>query len=249
MKKFFAILLAFILVLSLAACHEESGVLDEIKTYEIASHVHSLDIEINAANFTIVYADRFKIESNLKNLSVSENGGVLKIVDKIKSNVTYTDAMLTLHLPRDITFDDVNIKTGAANLTADSLSTNSLTLKLGAGNAEFGCLNAYRYAEIEGGAGQITVHDGILQNLSLEWGVGRLDLTAALSGESDLVLGVGESNITLIGSPDDYTLDVDEGIGSITIDRDFGSDHGGNGQNQVEIEGGIGNANISFRAK
>ena len=237
------------LVFSLAACHEESGVLDEIKTYEIASHVHSLDIEINAANFTIVYADSFKIESNLKNLSVSENGGVLKIVDKIKGNVTYTDAMLTLHLPRDITFEDVNIKTGAASLAADSLSTNSLTLKLGAGNAEFGCLNAYQYAEIKGGAGQITVHDGILQNLSLEWGVGRLDLTAALSGESDLVLGVGESNITLIGSPDDYTLDVEEGIGSITIDRDFGSDHGGNGQNQVEIEGGIGNANVSFRSK
>jgi hypothetical protein len=93
------------------------------------------------------------------------------------------------------------------------------------------------------------VHDGILQNLSLEWGVGRLDLTAALSGESDLVLGVGESNITLIGSPDDYTLDVDEGIGSITIDRASGSDHGGNGQNQVEIEGGIGSASISFRSK
>jgi DUF4097 and DUF4098 domain-containing protein YvlB len=142
MKKFVAILSAFMLVLTLTACHEESGVLGEIITYEITSDIHALDIEINAANFTIVYADRFQIESNLKNLSVSENGGVLKIVDKIKSNVTYTDAMLTLHLPRDITFEDVNIKTGAANLTADSLSANSLTLKLGAGNAEFGCLNA-----------------------------------------------------------------------------------------------------------
>lgn len=249
MKKCIAIILALALVLTLAGCHEESGVLDEIKTYDITSDIHSLDIEINAANFTIVYTDRFKIESNLKNLSVSVNGGVLKIVDRIKSNVTYTDAMLTLSLPRDITFEDVEIKTGAANLAADSLSTNSLTLKLGAGNVEFGCLNAYEDAEIKGGAGQITVHDGILENLSLEWGVGRLDLTAALSGESDLVLGVGESNITLIGSSDDYTLDVEEGIGSITIDRASGSGNGGIGQNQVEIQGGIGDANISFRSK
>lgn len=247
MKKYIAILLAFILVLSLAACHEESGVLDEIKTYEITSDIHALDIEINAANFKIEYGNQFFVESNLKNLSVSERGGVLKLVDEIRSSVTYTDAMLTLHLPHGISLEEVKIETGAANVTADTLSADSLKLELGAGNVEFGCLNANQHAQIEGGAGQITVKDGTLQNLSLEWGVGRLDLTAALTGESELTLGVGESDITLIGSPDDYTLDVEEGIGSITIERPTGS--GNNGQNQVEIVGGVGNAIITFLSK
>lgn len=245
MKKFVAILLVFTLVLTLAACHEESGVLDEIKTYEITSNIHALDIEINAADFKIEYGNQFFVESNLKNLSVSERGGILKVVDKIRSSVTYTDAMLTLHLPHGISLEEVKIETGAANVTADTLSADFLKLELGAGNVEFGCLNANQHAQIEGGAGQITVSSGTLQDLSLRLGVGRLDLTAALLGESKLNLGVGESKITLIGDRDDYEIDIQEGIGSITLSEDIVL-NSGMGQHHVQINGGIGSADLSL---
>lgn len=245
MKKFVAILLVFTLLLTLAACHEESGVLDEIRTYEITSNIHTLDLEINAANFKIVYGDRFCVESNLKNLSVSEKDGVLKVVDKIRSNVTYTDAMLTLRLPQDISLEKVKIATGAANVTADTLSADSLTLELGAGNVEFGCLNATRRAQIKGGAGQITVSSGTLQDLSLVLGVGRLDLTTALPGESELTLGVGEAKITLVGDRDDYEIDIQEGLGSINLDEEILL-NSAMGQHHVQISGGLGSAELSL---
>ena len=79
-------------------------------------------------------------------------------------------------------------------------------------------------------------------------GVGELNLSAALLGDSDLTLGVGASNLTLIGSRDDYKIEIEKGLGSITVDGESVSDFGtsGNGQNNVEIKGGVGAINLNF---
>ena len=250
MKKYIVTILVFLL-LALASCANENVVLDDSQTYEITSDIHSLDIQINAADFKIVSADDFSVESNLKYLSVSEKDGVLKIVDEAKSNSNYTNAILTLYVPNGIVFHDVDIETGAAKMTVDTLSASTVELKLGAGDVRFESLNASANVDIEGGAGQITIVSGTLNNLSLEMGIGELNLTAAVLGESDLKFGVGESNVTLIGSKDDYKVDIEKGLGNVTVDGenviDFGSI--GNGQNHIKFEGGIGTINLKFQEK
>ena len=251
MKKYIVTILVFLLLLSLASCANENVVLDDSQTYEITSDIHSLDIQINAADFKIVSADDFSVESNLKYLSVSEKDGVLKIVDEAKGNSNYTNAILTLYVPNGIVFHDVDIETGAAKMTVDTLSASSVELKLGAGDVRFESLNASANVDIEGGAGQITIVSGTLNDLSLEMGIGELNLTAAVLGESDLKFGVGESNVTLIGSKDDYKVDIEKGLGNVTVDGenviDFGSI--GNGQNHIKFEGGIGTINLKFQEK
>ena len=54
---------------------------------------------------------------------------------------------------------------------------------------------------------------------------------------------------TLIGSKDDYKVDVEKGLGSISVDGKNVSDLGnsGNGQRHIHIEGGIGAVRIVFR--
>ena len=251
MKKYIVTILVFLLLLALASCANENVVLDDSQTYEITSDIHSLDIQINAADFKIKHGDAFSVESNLKYLSVSEKNGVLTIVDEAKSSSNYSNAILTLYVPNGIVFDDVYITTGAAKLTVDTLSANSLELKLGAGDVRFESLNASSNADIKGGAGQITIASGILNDLSLEMGIGELNLTASVLGESDFKFGFGESNVTLIVGKDDYKVDIEKGIGNITVDgktvTDFGSI--GNGQNHIEIEGGVGTINLKFREK
>ena len=249
MKKYIVTILVFLLLLSLASCANENVVLDDSQTYEITSDIHSLDIQINAADFKIKHGDAFSVESNLKYLSVSEKNGVLTIVDEAKSSSNYSNAILTLYVPNGIVFDDVYITTGAAKLTVDTLSANSLELELGAGDVRFESLNASSNADIKGGAGQITIASGTLNDLTLEMGMGELDLSVALLGNSDLEFGVGESNLTLIGSKDDYKVDVEKGLGSISVDgknvSDFGSS--GNGPSHIHIEGGIGAVHIVFQ--
>ena len=62
---------------------------------------------------------------------------------------------------------------------------------------------------------------------------------------------IDRSFISLIGSKDDYKVDIDKGIGNITVDgktvTDFGSS--GNGQNHIEINGGVGTINLNFKEK
>lgn len=250
MKRIITVIISAILLVCLVACNKQDVVLDEAKTYEITSEIHSLDIRISAADFKIQHGDEISVESNLKYLSVSEKDGVLTIVDEEK-NYNDSDAMLTLYVPNDMVFDEVDITTGAAKMTVGTLSANSLKLKLGAGDVQIESLNASSDADIEGGLGQITIASGTLNDLTLKMGMGELNLSAAVLGESDLKFGVGESNVTLIGSKDDYKVDIEKGLGSITVDGKTVTDYGssGNGQNHIEIEGGVGTVNLKFQEK
>ena len=83
----------------------------------------------------------------------------------------------------------------------------------------------------------IAVFAGMLRNLTLEMGIGALEF------------GIGTSYLTLLGSKDDYRVAVTKGLGSVCLDGqdilDFGS--AGNGENHIEIAGGVGDVHISFR--
>ena len=251
MKKILFCLMLMILALPLVACGKRDAVMDEAKTYEISSEIHSLKIELSAADFVIREADSFSVESNLKYLSVTEKDGVLRIVDEANRHGNYKNGpMLTLSVPSGTKFRDVHIFTGAAKMTVDTLSARSLDLDLGAGDVKIGSLYINSEADIDGGAGAITILDGEISNLDLQMGVGSLNVTVALRGDSDLEMGVGESSLTLLGSKDDYTVEIEKGLGSITVDGESVSDFGsGSGESSVDIEGGVGAIHLNFLEK
>ena len=231
----------------------EADATGELKTYAVASGISELNIHINAADITIKEGSAFSVESNLKNLTVEEKNGCLILKDlttiKLNGSNTYQDAVLTIYVPAGTVFDSINLKTGAGRVSAGELLAETVDIELGAGDAWIDTLVASKSADIEGGAGRITISGGALHNLDLDMGVGQLNLTAALSGECQLELGVGESNITLLGSRADYALDIEKGIGEVRVDgkpvSDFGSS--GNGTAEVEIHGGIGAIYVEFK--
>lgn len=223
---------------------------DDLKTYEIdpSANIVSLDIEIGAADFAIKEADAFLVESNLKNLTIEQKNGTLTIKEKTKFG-RYNGATLTLYIPMDKRLQKADIETGAGRFTADSLIVNELTLELGAGEVYLKKISADSSSHIAGGAGKLTIADGTLCNLELEMGVGQLNLTATLYGNNELDLGVGETNITLIGPEENYSVDIEKGLGGITVDGKSVSSYGksGNGQSRVDIDGGIGAIHLNFK--
>lgn len=229
----------------------DDPILDEAVTYNPTQEISSLEIELSAADFKIVVGEELKAETNLRYFSVSYDDGMLVMRDQTKGKLDRADAMkakFTLYLPEDMVFDEVSIKAGAAKMTVEKLSAGSVNIELGAGDAHFEQLNASSKIEINGGAGQLTVSDGTLNNLTLDFGAGELNLTAALRGENELSFGAGEANITLIGGKDDYKVDITKGIGSITVDGSSVKDYScGSGENQVEIDGGVGAINLNFK--
>ena len=230
----------------------DDAVTENMKTYSVSTEIRNLDIVINAADLYIKEGEAFSVESNLKNLKVDDDNGRLTIKDLTKNKLfggySYEKAVLTIYVPTGTVFENVNLTTGAGRLTVDNMYAETIDFELGAGEVSIGALVATKSADIDGGAGRITVSGGALKNLDMDMGVGELNLTSSLSGECKLDMGVGNSNITLIGNKDDYKLDLEKGIGSISIDGKNVSDfsNSGNGTNEVEINGGVGAINVRF---
>lgn len=227
----------------------DDAVTEDIKTYSVSADIQSLEVKINAADFTIKQGESFAVESNLKHLTVEDKNGVLTIKETKKYSKTYTGAVLTLYVPVGTVFDRADIATGAGRFTVDQLSAGTMKFELGAGEVTIDTLTATTAIDIDGGAGKITISGGALHNLDLDMGVGQLNLTSALTGEGDFDLGIGESNITVIGNKDDYKLDIEKGIGNITVDGTSVSNikGQGNGNNGIEVSGGIGAINLNFK--
>ena len=220
----------------------------ENRIYDVEGNVKRLEIEIKAADFQIVTGDGFSVESNLKNLNFRQTGERLILTDKrIIGNPDYEDARLIITVPEGTVFSELDITVGAGRFTADILSGQDVSLELGAGEVYIGSLYATREADIEGGAGKITIDGGSVSDLQLDMGVGELVLRSEIS-DGELDLGVGEARITLLGEREDYALELNRGIGSITLDGEPLSIGGrfGNGDRRVEINGGVGSVFVDF---
>ena len=94
----------------------------------------------------------------------------------------------------------------------------------------------------------MTINGGGLANLDFDMGVGKVVLTSALTGEGKIDYGVGELSLTLIGSAEDYRIELDKGIGEALLDGQKMADDTvyGQGKNTLEIDGGVGSMNIRF---
>lgn len=257
--KYGAIALAAVLVVSilsgifsavgvLGVLFEGKGVAQDVTDYAVSQNITALDISIGAADLTVETADRFYVKSNLKNIKVTEENGALCIREKDSFATSYNGAVLTVGIPEGFHFTSIRMETGAGVFEADFLSAEVVSLELGAGSVKIGQLYATQKAEIEGGAGELTVGGGSIRNLDLDMGVGQLKLTAALPGDSQLDMGVGEANLKLLGTQEEYRIEIEKGIGQVTVDG-ASVDGGvyGSGVNDVEISGGVGAIHIDFQ--
>ncbi len=222
----------------------------EMTEYTVSDGIRRLEIDINAADFTVKQGDKFSVRSNLEHLTVEDRDGtlVIKEADSI-FGYSYNGAVLELCIPEQTLFESVKLNAGAGKLTVECIAADSVDFDFGAGEVYIERLEVSENADIDGGAGKITVMQGSLNDLDFDMGVGELNFTAELNGQSEFDLGVGETNIKLLGEQSDYSIDVEKGIGSITVDGVVIADDTvvGTGESTVDISGGVGAINIKFK--
>lgn len=224
---------------------------DEMTTHIIGNNFTSLSVNISAAELEIKTGENFGIETNNRYLRYKENGEILKIHETKPFFASRKGMKVTLTIPKETVFDYADIDAGAGKVTIDELLANSLNIELGAGELKVGRLDAMHKAEIDGGAGSVTIMGGRLNNADIDMGVGELNLTSELDGKSSIDYGVGETNLVLLGTDDDYKIKLDKGIGDAWLAGKKMSDDSvyGGGSRRVEIDGGIGALNITFKPK
>ena len=223
----------------------------EMKTYAVTETVKNLEIDLSGARLEIKTGDRFSVESDHKYLRVENADGTLAIKeDRPAFGFSTEGVQVILTVPENFTFEKTAISTGAGMVKVDTLSSQRLSLDLGAGEVDIGTLTATDRASINGGAGELRIDGGELADLDLNIGVGEADLESRLTGNCSIDYGVGELNLTLTGTPDDYCITLDKGVGKATLDGAKMSEDivYGNGETSIEIDGGVGAMKIEFTA-
>jgi len=259
--KYCAIALAVFIVISIMAGIASlfglisNVIVDEPKTTDFKNlnlnkDANVLDISIKATDLNIVVGSELKLETNNEYIKESRNNNRLTITES-KHNILANkeNKTLTLFVPEDFVFDVVSINNGAGDININILNAKNLFLDLGAGNVNMSNINVNREAEINGGAGDLDIKDSNINNLELDLGVGNVNLTSVLRGESEINTGVGETKINVLGKIEDYELEIDKGIGNVTVDGvSINSEYRyGHGLNHIDIDGGMGNIDVTFQ--
>jgi len=224
---------------------------NETTDFTVSDGIKNLDIEISAADLVIVSGESFSLTSNLKYLSVSENGDTLRVSESKRLVGNRSGATLTLTLPKDTTLERIEISTGAGRLTADKLSAERISLDLGAGAVTLNEITSTVETEINGGTGNIVIGGGSLPDADIDIGVGKLTLKAELLGDTNIDCGVGSTEIVVLGTKEDYRVEIDKGLGSATFDGIPMADGiaYGSGSNRIDIDSGVGSMSLSFSEK
>ena len=192
------------------------------------------------------------MESNLEKLEVTQANGTLVIRQETVLGWNPPHASLVLTVPDGAVLDSVRMFTGAGRVVVEALSARNIYLELGAGEARLERLTALNSAEIHGGAGKIAINGSELWNLELEMGMGQLEMTAALRGECELDLGVGETVLTLLGPREEYSVEIAKGLGTVEVDGVSATDFSLKGSQAcrlVDIDGGVGAVRLWFAEK
>lgn len=241
MKRNFLVLL--VLVITLCGCAGNSDQSFGPFTQDILR----VELEIGGAEVLITRGDVLLVETDNPYITAEERSGTLKIEER--SHIADLDSStVTIYIPKELVFEDVDISTGAGRLQLDALACRQLELELGAGLAEIYDLTVEHSASIDGGAGKIVLHNGDLNRLDFDMGVGEADIVTALSGDSEISAGVGALYLTVLGDMADFTVDAQGGIGKVEVENTSVTLHEtiGSGSTRLEIEGGVGSITVDF---
>ncbi|MGN0572975.1 MAG: DUF4097 family beta strand repeat-containing protein [Acutalibacteraceae bacterium] len=258
--KYFAIAFAIFLIVSifsgiigavsgLSFVFGSKDAAGEMQTYAIDGDVNKLEIDLSGAQLEIRTGTDFSVESNHKYLSVESKDGTLTLKeDTVVGGFNYQEIKVILTVPESKIFDKADISAGAGTVRIDELTADKLCLDLGAGKTDIGKLSALSSSRINGGAGELNIGGGELANLDFDMGVGKVSIVSRLNGDCEADCGVGDLSLTLIGTRDDYRIDLDKGVGEAVVGGERASDGAvfGNGVNSVDVDGGVGRIEIKF---
>ena len=248
-----AILSGVYMIFNIFGVVDNDYVTNDLKTISNETiEISSLKIDLDYTNLEIISGDTFSVETNNSKISYKNNNGSIKIKEENINwlNKTNNNSNLIIYIPENMTMlDEINVTLGAGKLYVERLNTQRLDLELGAGEVNIENLTVLNEGKIDGGAGKIELKYSEINNLEANLGVGDFNFVGKLIGKSEIDSGIGQININLLDSKENYRLEIDKGIGNVTVDdeelqmnRIYGT-----GSNYLDIDGGVGSIKINFK--
>ena len=241
------------LTLKIGKNNSDSNNIIETSTDFENGNVASLDIDIALSDLTIKKGEYLKVESSNKNIQCKQDKQKIKIEER-KNNwflINNKREELIVYVPENLQFDIVNINTGAGKVNIEILNTKVLKMDLGAGETSIRNINVTEKAKIATGGGKVNIKEARINELKCDLGIGATEISAKLLGDTKIGTGIGSLKLDVSGKKEEYRTKINKGLGNVTVDGKKVSDNEvvGNGENKIDIDGGIGEIKIDFRGE
>ena len=239
------------IISSINSDKKDSKLLEEYTTISNnVNNIESFKIDISNDNIEIKEGEKFEVKTNDPDVKFyHENSKV-----KIKTDKTFSwhlsnssRGTIIIYLPNEFNISELDLNLGAGKIDINKIFVETLLMDLGAGTMTAKEINVYEKATINGGAGNINIYSGTINNLNLKLGAGNASIQSDLTGSNTLTTGVGKLNLGLSRSKDNYKFDISKGLGNIILnDFDVSEDILiGDGETKIKISGAIGNIIIN----
>ncbi len=191
----------------------------------LGSDVRKLDIEAGGCIFTVKQSDddNFYMEG----VNIGKAQGFVKnktiYVKAYKSGkVSLNDikaCKVTLYVPANSSFDEVEIEVGAGQLKLADIQAKELNVDVGAGEI---LLSDMLVDKIESsvGMGKISMHNIKVQDLDVEVGMGSLDMRGDISRNAELECSMGSIDMIVDGKEEDFNYHLEGAMGHVSIGDD-----------------------------
>ena len=239
------------IISSINSDKKDSKLLEEYTTISNnVNNIESFKINISNDDIEIKEGEKFEVKTNDPDVKFyHENSKV-----KIKTDKTFSwhlsnssRGTIIIYLPNEFNISELDLNLGAGKIDIDKIFVETLLMDLGAGTMTAKEINVYEKATINGGAGNINIYSGTINNLNLKLGAGNASIQSDLTGSNTLTTGVGKLNLGLSRSKDNYKFDISKGLGNIILnDFDVSEDILiGDGETKIKISGAVGNIIIN----
>ena len=239
------------IISSINSDKKDSKLLEEYTTISNnVNNIESFKIDISNDDIEIKEGEKFEVKTNDPDVKFyHENSKV-----KIKTDKTFSwhlsnssRGTIIIYLPNEFNITELDLNLGAGKIDIDKIFVETLLMDLGAGTMTAKEINVYEKATINGGAGNINIYSGTINNLNLKLGAGNASIESDLTGSNTLTTGVGKLNLGLSRSKNNYKFDISKGLGNIILnDFDVSEDILiGDGETKIKISGAVGNIIIN----
>lgn len=189
---------------------------------QLGTDVRKLDIEAGGCKLTLK-------ESEDENFYV-EGQNVGKAQGYVKNQTLYIKAYksgkfslddlnvcsITLYVPANVIFDEIDIEAGAGKVEFMPLVANEVSVEVGAGDISFSDLQVQKL-EVELGMGSVNFENSIVNDMNAEVGMGSLYMSGELLGDARLECAMGSIALQLAGQAEDFNYSMEGAMGSVNI--------------------------------
>ncbi|MDD8049310.1 MAG: DUF4097 family beta strand repeat-containing protein [Thomasclavelia sp.] len=200
------------------------------KELELPSN-SNLSIKVEGVNSNIEYYDGTTIKVETNNVSseydFSSANNEINMEFEGCTNLS-SRSKVVIYIPKDYMFNNVNITVEASDFKFDSLKCNQFIYDSDAGNLKAEDLECTGKVSLEGDAASI-------------------DISLISCNGLDLDMNAGNIKTVLAGNRDDYCINKDADVSTVTIENEH---HGENhGSKIVNVDCDAGNVEIKFKGE